>query len=183
MYRHRTLRINYTTYDVLRHQDVINPSTPHCFALLPAEFDQDSDAHPYIYAKVIGVYHTKAVYRGVPRRMDFVHVRWLYYDYERPGGWDSCQLDHLSYSKCLTDEDNVDAFDFVDPNDIIRASHLIPDFNSGTTSDLLRASRSVAHDNDGNDWQSYYVDRYVTSIFYLSHHGWNQDILILITGF
>ncbi|KAG9082741.1 hypothetical protein FS749_006609 [Ceratobasidium sp. UAMH 11750] len=52
MYRHRTLRVNYTTYDVLRDQDVINPSTPHCFALLPAELEPGSEDHPYIYAKI-----------------------------------------------------------------------------------------------------------------------------------
>ncbi|KAG8727267.1 hypothetical protein FRC10_006273, partial [Ceratobasidium sp. 414] len=129
MYRHRTLRVNYTTYDVLRDQDVINPSTPHCFALLPAESAPGSEDHPYIYAKILGVYHARVSYgRNLPRRMDFVHVRWLYYDYERPGGWETNQLDRLSYIKCETDQDIADSFDFIDPKNIIRAAHLIPEF-------------------------------------------------------
>jgi hypothetical protein len=161
MYRHRTLRTNYTTYDVLRHQDVINPSTHHCFALLPAEFELDSDAHPYIYAKILGVYHAKVNYRGgPPRRFDFVHVRWLYYDYDRPGGWGSFKLDRLSYAKCQTEQDIVDAFDFIAPKDIIRAAHIIPDFRSSTSDCFLHSHHSIAHDNpDHTDWKAYYVNR------------------------
>lgn len=162
MYQHRTLRTNYTTYDVLRHQDVINPSTTHCFAVLPAEFELDSDAHPYIYAKILGVYHAKISYcGGLPRRFDFVHVRWLYYDYGRPGGWESRRLDRLSYSDSHTEQDIIDSFDFIDPKDIIRAAHMIPDFQSGTSNTFLRIPSSIAHDNsDHTDWNGYYVNRY-----------------------
>ncbi|KAG8733494.1 hypothetical protein FRC10_012322, partial [Ceratobasidium sp. 414] len=146
MYRHQTLRVNYTTYDVHREQDVVNPSTPHCFVLLPAELEADSDDHPFIYAKVLGVYHARVSYGGnLPRRMDFVHVRWLYYDYERPGGWETNRLDRLN------------------PKDIIRAAHLIPEFAAGTTREFLQAPASISHDNSNHtDWNGYYVNR-VTS--------------------
>lgn len=162
MYEHKTLRVNYTTYDVLRHQDVLNSSTPHRFVLLPAAIEEEPDSHPYVYAKILGIYHTKVAYDGPPRRMDFVHVRWLYYDYNCPGGWDSHRLDRLTYAKCGSDQDNIDSFDFIDPNDIIRATHLIPNFASGVTRDLLHSAQSIAHDNpDHTDWQAYYVNRYV----------------------
>jgi hypothetical protein len=185
MYQHRTLRINYTTYDVLRHQDVINPMAHRCFALLPAEFEPDSDSHPYIYAKVLGVYHAKVKYgAGLPRRFDFVHVRWLYYDYERPGGWEARKLDKLGYTQCQTDQDIIDSFDFVDPKDIVRAAHLIPDFQSGVSGDFLHSSSSIAHDNtDHTDWNGYYVNRYVCVSSYMhSASRTNSPIVVLSIG-
>ncbi|KAG9097540.1 hypothetical protein FRC06_007448 [Ceratobasidium sp. 370] len=128
MYQHRTLQMNYTTYDVHREQDVVNPSTPHCFVLLPAELEADSD-HPYIYAK-------------------------------------------LSYIECDTDQDITDSFDFIDPKDIIRAAHLIPEFALGTTKEFLQVPSSISHDNsDHTDWNGYYVNRFV-----------DQDMLMRYIG-
>ncbi|CAE6402750.1 unnamed protein product [Rhizoctonia solani] len=150
MYRHKTLRINYTSYDVLRQQDLLNPSTSNRFILLPAQSEDGSTPpHPFIYAKVLGIYHAKVSYGNVvPRREDFVHVRWLYYntDEARQGGWDECRLDHIGYEQCYTDQDLLDSFDFVHPSDIIRAVHLIPDFQSGSSGTLLNFAKSIAHD-------------------------------------
>ncbi|KAF8752792.1 hypothetical protein RHS01_07227 [Rhizoctonia solani] len=42
MYRHKTLRINYTSYDVLRQQDLLNPSTSNRFILLHAQSEDGS---------------------------------------------------------------------------------------------------------------------------------------------
>lgn len=167
MYRHKTVRINYTSYDVLRQQDVLNPSTPHCFIMLPVESEPESDTHPFVYAKVLGVYHARIRYAGrLPQRMDFVHVRWLYYDLERPGGWDHMRLDRLAYLECRTDEDILDSFDFVDPSLIIRATHLIPDFQSGTTKELLTLNAlHVQDDPEFGDWKGHYVNRYVFELF------------------
>jgi hypothetical protein len=161
MYSHKTIHINFTSYDVLRQQEVLNPNTPRRFIMLPTEITQDSHSdHPFLYAKILGIYHAKVVYRGSsPRRMEFIHVRWLYYDYEHPGGWDSCRLDRLSYETCHTDEDIRDSFDFVDPADIVRASHLIPDFGSQTSSDLLNGLSLASDSQEYGDWAYYYVNR------------------------
>ncbi|CCO34564.1 hypothetical protein BN14_08666 [Rhizoctonia solani AG-1 IB] len=166
MYRHKTLRVNYTSYDVLRQQDLINPSTSNRFILLPAQSEDDSThPHPFIYAKVLGIYHAQVSYgNAVPRREDFVHVRWLYYDTDKAfqGGWDECRLDHVGYEQCCTDQDLLDSFDFVHPSDIIRTVHLIPDFRSGPSSTLLNFAKSIAHDNEEHwDWKHYYVNRFV----------------------
>ncbi|GAB1522320.1 hypothetical protein RhiTH_005434 [Rhizoctonia solani] len=166
MYRHKTLRINYTSYDVLRQQDLLNPSTSNRFILLPAQSEDGSTPpHPFIYAKVLGIYHAKVSYGNVvPRREDFVHVRWLYYntDEARQGGWDECRLDHIGYEQCYTDQDLLDSFDFVHPSDIIRAVHLIPDFQSGSSGTLLNFAKSIAHDSEEHwDWKYYYVNRFV----------------------
>ncbi|KAF8761932.1 hypothetical protein RHS01_01257 [Rhizoctonia solani] len=123
--------------------------------------------HPFIYAKVLGIYHAQVSYgNAVPRREDFVHVRWLYYDTDkaRQGGWDECRLDHIGYEQCCTDQDLLDSFDFVHPSDIIRAVHLIPDFRSGSSGTLLSFAESVAHDSKDPehwDWKYYYVNRFV----------------------
>ncbi|QRV91939.1 hypothetical protein RhiJN_19957 [Ceratobasidium sp. AG-Ba] len=163
MYRHKTLRINYTSYDVLRQQDILNPSTPNCFVVLANAPDREPDEHPFIYAKVLGVYHTNVIYAGrPPRRMDFVHVRWMYYDENRPGGWKLNRLDRLAYQGCNVDTDILDAFGFVDPSNIVRATHLIPDFVSGTTKAYLNIPLSVSHDDAVyGDWNGYYVNRFV----------------------
>lgn len=167
MYRYNMLWINYTSYDVLRQQYVINPSNSRCFVLLPTEFDTDSNAHPFSYAKIIGIYHAKIIYGNqLAQRIDFVHVRWLYYDENQPGGWDTGRLDRVGYETCQTDQDILDSFDFVNPCDIIRAAHLIPDFKSGITT-FLRGP-SIAHDNEEHgDWFAYYVNQYVRNLLIL----------------
>ena len=163
MWRHKTLGINYTSYDILRQQDPLNPSTSNRFVMLASNPTNNSESsnHPFVYAKILGIYHAKVIYKGQrPERMDFVHVRWLYYDYDRPGGWDNQRLDCLGYLTCRTDEDILDSFDFIDPDDIVRACHLIPDFNSGTVADLLSGAHSLAHDDPKfGDWSKYYVGR------------------------
>ncbi|KAG8790271.1 hypothetical protein FRC12_012345 [Ceratobasidium sp. 428] len=99
--------------------------------------------------------------------MDFVHVRWLYYDYDQPGGLDTCRLDWLTYETGHEDQDMLDLFDFVDPGDIIRASHLIPDFESDKES----------------EWNSYHVSRFVDRDMLMRYigggvgHCWHADEL------
>ncbi|KAF8599826.1 hypothetical protein BDV93DRAFT_412034, partial [Ceratobasidium sp. AG-I] len=58
MYSHNAIRINYTTYDVLRQQEVLNPKTSKRFIRLPTEYMQDSGpSHPFLYAKILDIYH------------------------------------------------------------------------------------------------------------------------------
>ncbi|QRV82607.1 hypothetical protein RhiJN_27833 [Ceratobasidium sp. AG-Ba] len=162
MHSHKTLRLNYTAYDVVRQQDVVNPNSAMRFVMLPTERQDSPTQHPFLYAKILGIYHAKFIYEGQKTdRMDFVHVRWLYYDYAQPGGLDTCRLDRLSYEPCVTDQDILDSFDFVNPADIVRASHLIPDFESQNSSELL-SGPSIALDNqETGDWVCYYVNRFV----------------------
>ncbi|GAB1524474.1 hypothetical protein RhiTH_007628 [Rhizoctonia solani] len=163
MYRHNTLRVNYTSYDILRQQDSLSPTSHQCFALLPTKADRHPDEHPFVYAKILGVYHAKVLYdRRPPKRYEFIHVRWLYYDYDRPGGWEHHKLDRLHYQMCRNDQDILDAFDFIDPKDILRATHLIPDFQAGKTPEYIPRFHSFAHDHtEGTDWSAYYVNRFV----------------------
>ena len=56
IYQHKVLRINDTTYDMRREQDSLNPCT-HANVMVLSQED-DPSAHPYWYARIIGIYHT-----------------------------------------------------------------------------------------------------------------------------
>ena len=50
---------DYTTYDMWCAQDSINPWTHPDIMLLSGEDHEDSDPHPYWYARVLGIYHAE----------------------------------------------------------------------------------------------------------------------------
>ena len=164
IYSHRLFRINYTTYDVRRAQDVINPRTPHHNIMLLAQSgsDEDHDAnhHPFLYARVLGIYHANVVYVGPgmldynTRRFDFLWVRWYQkLETRDPMGFKTYHLDQLSFPPMA----NEDAFGFVDPADVLRSCHIIPRFAKGRRySDGVGLSKCA---RDSNDWKFYYVGR------------------------
>ena len=162
MYKHQLLRINYTTYDVRRSQDIINPSTQRRDIMLLAE-DTDDESHPFRYARVLGVYHVNVIYTGsgMPdyraRRLDFLWVRWFQYSDTKSMEWAACRLDRIHFPPINSD----DAFGFVDPKDIVRACQTIPGFASGKVHiDAISISISNLA-NDAHDWRSYRVNRSV----------------------
>jgi hypothetical protein len=151
------MRINYTTYDVRRKQDTINPATPHRDVIVMAENDDDSE-HPFLYARVIGIFHANIIYTGSPavdyrpRRLEFLWVRWYELDPKAPaGGWANLTLDRLRFPPMATEN----AFGFIDPADVVRSSHIVPQFAAGkryVSEGLSRCAR------DSGDWKSYYVN-------------------------
>ena len=84
LYKHKVLRVHYTTYDMRRDTDTINVQNHADIMVLSQEDDDGSgDSHPYWYARVIGIFHLHARYSG-PRSTatDFVSteilwVRWF----------------------------------------------------------------------------------------------------------
>jgi hypothetical protein len=77
MWKHKTLGINYTSYDVLQQQDPLNPSTSNRFVMLASNSMSNSKPpnHLFIYAKILGIYHAKVIYKGQRlEQMNFVHV-------------------------------------------------------------------------------------------------------------
>ena len=134
LYRHQVLRINYTTYDMRREQDSINPRTHPDIMVLSCEDPEDGSSHPYWYARVIGVYHTCVTHTGpsslqsnLPQRMDFLHIRWFGSELNYRSGWKSHRLHRI----CFVDDDDPGAYGFVDPSKVIRSVHLIPAFGCG----------------------------------------------------
>ena len=65
LYQHKTLCINYTTYDLRRQQDSLNPRThPDIMLLSHEEPNEEIDAHPYWYARVVRIFHVNIIHKG-----------------------------------------------------------------------------------------------------------------------
>ena len=161
IYQHSTMRINFTTYDVRRAQDVVNPSTSHCNVML-LNNDDDSEALPACsdkYARVLGIYHVNAVYVGhgmtdyQPRRMEFIWARWYRQVEPTRSGWRTRRLDRVQFLPTADD----DAFGFIDPSQVLRGCHLIPAFNKGKAHADGKGLSVCAQ--DAKDWRQYYVNR------------------------
>jgi hypothetical protein len=156
--QHPTLRVQYTSYDVHRAQDTLNPRFNHHFVMVTSG-DNNPD-HPYWYAKVLGIYHANIIRSDdtatrTPRRMEFLWVRWM--ELVEPGSWDRCELDRVAYISANTYRD---AFGFLDPASVLRAAHLIPAFKFGRL--VNHASHILALDDLAEgDWHSYYINRFV----------------------
>ncbi|TBU26171.1 hypothetical protein BD311DRAFT_849925, partial [Dichomitus squalens] len=174
IYQHKTIRINYTTYDMRRDQDTINPRT-HADVMLLCSDDNDNDNDPYWYARVLNVFHAHVRYAGPGhtratqkwQRIEFVWVRWFERDLSYKAGFQHRRLPRLQFLDA-NDPDNV-SFSFADPEDILRAAYLIPAFEHGGTTELLgpsRLARRLKDDGgDDDDWCYFHVCMYV--------HNWS----------
>jgi hypothetical protein len=162
IYRCSTLRINYTTYDVIRDTDTIKPgSYPDIMVKSP---ETGPNAQPFWYAHVICVFHAlvsslhPSVREKLLRRMDFLWVRWLGFE---PGryryGIRYAQLPKIDF----VESTDPYVFTFLDPAQAIRGVHLIPVFSKGHTSALLPTAKSIArvlNPENNNDWVNFYVN-------------------------
>ncbi|KAG6913605.1 hypothetical protein DXG01_005617 [Tephrocybe rancida] len=172
LYRHHILRVNYTSYDIRRLQDVLNPRTDHRDIILHRR-RRLSTKHEYQYARILGVFHVNAIYHGpghrnyIAHRMEFVWVRWFQlsdgHDIPAQQGW--ARLSHLSFHS-LGDRD---AFGFVDPKYILRACHIVPHFRSGLRHPEGAVSLSNLAQN-GKDWHTYCVNRFVDRDNLMRYH-------------
>lgn len=156
MFRHNILRVNYTTYDVHRKQDTINPMTPHRDIIVMAD-EESSKRHPFMYARVLGIYHVNVTYIGPgmvdhrPVRLEFLWVRW--FELQEEGDWSRSKLDKVFFPPMANDS----SFGFIDPEDVIRGCHIIPCFSEGRCYADATGLSQCAGDSD--DWSSYYVNR------------------------
>ena len=157
IYRHRLLRVNYTTYDLKRGFDSINPRTDHRDVMLLS--DSDGSNHPFSYAWVLGIFHANVIYTGPGskdfqlRRIEFLWVRWFEVLQDRFLAWEEHTLDTVRFLPMA----DKDAFGFVDPADVLRGCHVIPSYADGRLhSDGIAISRCAG---DSNDWKQYYINR------------------------
>ena len=191
IYHHRLCRFHFTTYDVRRGSDAINPSTTRCNIMLLADnadvADGSSTGHPFLYARVLGVYHANVVYTGPgmhdyqARRLDFLWVRWYEVVDPDTSGWSSSRLDSVRFPP-MNEEG---AFGFVDTKDVLRTSHIIPNFAKGKRhADGVGVSRCA---KDAGDYYRYYIGRYVPrsrapdSSADLQHLGFLNGIFLCAT--
>ncbi|TFY82301.1 hypothetical protein EWM64_g1718 [Hericium alpestre] len=165
MYQHKVLRINYTSYDLRRQQDSINPRTRADIMVLA----HDTSANPYWYARVIGIFHFMVQLRGSlerPQRMDVLWVRWFGLDVDAPHGFAARRLPHIGFIN-----QGPEAFGFLDPQVVIRGVHLIPHFSDGCTSDLLDASIARQPQEQDEDWAFHYVNIFVDRDMFMRFRG------------
>jgi hypothetical protein len=156
------MRINYTTYDIRRDSDTINPHTyPDIMVKSP---ETGPRAQAYWYARVIGIFHAQvsSSHQGVQDKslhhMDFLWVRWFGVE---PGryrhGFHHARLPKIGF----VESEDTYAFTFLDPAQVIRGVHVIPAFSEGRTQDLLPSTRSIArvlNPTDEDDWVNFYVN-------------------------
>ena len=159
IYRLSTLRVNYTTYDMHRDFDTVNPRT-HPFIMVPSP-ETEMDAHPFWYAAVLGVYHADVQHVGDEsqdfrfKRMEFLWVRWLGMVPGHSSGKRRAKLPKIGF---VPNSDEF-AFGFLDPSHVIRGAHLIPSFVDGRTQDLLTTvGPSLGRlGTEEDDWANYHV--------------------------
>ena len=161
IFRVHTARINYTTYDMRRAYDTINPRT-HPFVIV-ASPETAPGAHPFWYAAVIGVFHANVQHVGRysrdyrPRRMEFLWVRWLGVVPDRSSGRQHALLPKIGF---IPSSDEF-AFGFLDPSLVLRGCHLIPSFKDGRTTELLPQPATQVTEarpsGEQDDWSNHYV--------------------------
>lgn len=159
IYSAKVLRVNYTTYDVRRDQDSMNPRTHADVMVLSRE--SGPNAHPYWYARILGVFHVRVVHLGPAatnrsvQHIEFLWVRWFGMAPGHRYGSKAARLPKVGF---VPDSDPL-AFGFLDPSLVIRGCHLIPAFNEGRTSDLLTAILTAGRPaGEADDWVAFFVN-------------------------
>jgi hypothetical protein len=164
IYQHRTLRINYTSYDLQRHSDVINIRTRPDLMVLPEEEDH---THPYRYGRLIDIFTVPIHYKGSRpitgarrQRLRVLWVRWYERDTQYEDGFSALRLPRLSFMDALDSR----AHGFIDPAAVLRAAHLIPAFHHELMNPQplsgCHATRFLP-----DSWNYYYANMYVTHLF------------------
>jgi len=159
LYRHKTLQLSYTTYDMQEDQDrIYQRRYPDVMVL------SDDEEHPYLYGRVLDFFHVN-VKNDSPSTLlsaendtailQMAWVRWFKLNRpEGPSGF--CSLRYPSVS--FYEGHEPDAFGFIHPDEIIRAVHLIPAFKHGRTEELLGTPSLGRPEGENDDWRVFHVN-------------------------
>jgi hypothetical protein len=163
IYATKVLRINYTSYDMCHSQDSMNPRT-HCDVMVLSPEKEDG-AHPFWYARVLGLFHAKVLHTGPTavnrsvQHMEFLWIRWFGVEQNYIAGSHVVRLPKIGF---VPDTDE-DAFGFLDPSLVLWGCHLVPAFAAGQTNNLLCTVSLIAawHPEETDDWANYYIIMWV----------------------
>lgn len=175
LHYHAYLRINYTTYDLRRAQDVVNTSSkPNIMLISNEDPEPDLPSHPYWYARVLGILHVNVrdEKHSDPtyHRVEVLWIRWYGRFSDVNAGWQARRLDAVGYVP-----QGKGAFGFIDPRNVLRAAHLIPSFEHGYTQELL--PKSTFWDTPEGDYEQYYANRYEFRLPGIPPHAYGSDHL------
>ncbi|KAJ7062848.1 hypothetical protein C8F01DRAFT_105567 [Mycena amicta] len=169
IYANKLFRVNYTTYDVRRDQDVMNSSALP-FVIVHSPNAKKPGASPYWVAQILGIFNATVsrittTERTIPKREEFLFVRWLGDEPNYVSGISQGRLPMVGF---VPDSDPY-AFGFLDPAQVVRGAHLMPVFSRGRTTDLLQTEAQTAarFSGDTSDYNNYYC----TISFSSSCHG------------
>ncbi|RXW13768.1 hypothetical protein EST38_g12086 [Candolleomyces aberdarensis] len=146
----------------------------HNVMLLNASYTPDShqQEHPYVYAKVLKIFHANASFLGVLpdgsrrdqlHRLEFLWVRrYAIQNYNE-------DISLVQVKPCpLTD---ADALGFIDPTDVVRGTHLVPRFSRGKSDEV-----SSRWSTGGEDfWNAYFVNKFVDRDMFMRYQ-WGMAI-------
>jgi len=143
IYHHNLVQFHFTTYDIQRSTDIINPGPSHCNVMLLADntdaIDNSSNPQHFLYTHILGVYHGNVIYTR-PRMhdyeaccLDFLWVRWYELVDPESSGWHSSRLD----SVCFPPMSGDGAFGFIDPRDVLHGCHIIPNYHGHFKPDVI----------------------------------------------
>ncbi|KAI0070509.1 hypothetical protein K474DRAFT_1608582, partial [Panus rudis PR-1116 ss-1] len=164
IYRQRTFRVNFTTYDVRRDQDSMNPRRRADIMMLSHDVDPATgtsfSGHPFTYARILDIFQVPVIY-SQPGSSPSTHtipvlfVRRYELDTRYRAGFQQKRLPRVKFLPAT----DPTAFTFADPDEVIRGAHLIPAFAHGRTTDYLEHGESIARlDDCQDDWRFYYVN-------------------------
>ncbi|KAH7877053.1 uncharacterized protein C8R40DRAFT_1168980 [Lentinula edodes] len=174
IFRHKVIRLNYTTYDMRRNQDSCNPRTHSDIMMLSGDPETSSE-HPYWFARIIGVYHVDVIHSSglsqslLAQKLDFLFVRWFGLANEQEQyGISTKHMPKLGF----IDTSNPESFGFVDPSNVIRGCHIIPAFSDGKTDQFLVGPSLARREADnGEDYFRYYVNMWVDRDMFMRFRG------------
>jgi hypothetical protein len=155
IYSLQMMQVHYTTYDLRREYDTVNPKTHPDVMVLSGE---TMPRHPYWYARVLGIYQVETWLNDgaqpVKQYLDVLWVRWLAPPQNYQSGLSQARLPKVAF----VEESDPDAFGFLDPSQVIRGVHLIPAFASERGTSSLRYGTSLARpEGELDDWEAHYV--------------------------
>ncbi|KJA20606.1 hypothetical protein HYPSUDRAFT_141916, partial [Hypholoma sublateritium FD-334 SS-4] len=170
LYLHKVMRINYTTYDIRLGQDSVNARN-HADIMVLSRSDED---HPFEYARIISIFHVDVVLKSeevgfspIPVPKQVLWVRWYKRDSSHVAGFKRKRLHRLQFLPC----NDPAAFGFLDPDEVIRAAHLIPAFRFRKSSNLFSEESLGRAPGELDDWKYSYVNIFVDRDMYMRFAG------------
>ncbi|KJA13298.1 hypothetical protein HYPSUDRAFT_151749, partial [Hypholoma sublateritium FD-334 SS-4] len=134
---------------------------------------RNDDGHPFEYGRIIAIFHADVVHnkketeQSPPVSKEILWVRWFKRDTSYSAGFKRKHLHRLQFLP----SDDPAAFGFLDPDEVIRGTHLIPSFRYGPTEDLLEGESLGRAPGELDDWKYFYVNIFVDRDMYMRYAG------------